>query len=82
VIDALTKFDTLAATNMKDNPAKGMSVFDVSVKYSKTSSIKTKQIHFFFCGQAFIQIDRLNLFIPCSVGSKNDNMHVFLPLSF
>jgi DNA-binding ferritin-like protein len=41
---------------MKGNPTKRMSTFDVSVKYSKTSSIKTKQIHFRFCGQAFIQI--------------------------
>jgi hypothetical protein len=67
---------------MKGNPAKGMSIFYVSVKCPKTPSIKTKKIHFRFCGQAFIQIDRLNLFIHCRVSNKNDNMHVFLPLSF
>jgi len=67
---------------MKGNPAKGMNAFDVSVKYPKTSSIKTKQTPFRFCGQAFIQIDRLKLFIHCRARSKNDNTHVFLPLSF
>jgi hypothetical protein len=39
-------------------------------------------IHSRFCGQAFIQTDRLNLLIHCMANSKNDNMHVFLLLGF